>query len=363
MSRAFVLALAALVALGGLAAPAEAGPADRRPRAPGLRQGAPGLPGPGRRPNVQRGRAMLNSGMSRAATDSFRQALQHDPTNGEAHVGLGLALARNGKCNEGLPHLLEWTDALAFGPRAALVSAACLERMGEAQAAVEMDLYALERRPTLASALTRLALDADRAGDPVLRDVSVEYLWYVKAERDESLFAEAALALRRGDLELLDALALLWEREGRDVEELDRLRARAALDLDDPTGAIAIFQAHPRLRRGTGARLLNLEAGRREGLWAQSLAGIDGKQFGRLSGGEADAIRARLWVDAGELAKAAEILAEYPDEQDEEQVASRWYLARAQGDVAAMAELAATYEHLRSSPLRQLEQLIPINRR
>ncbi len=343
--------------------PRTGGPAAGAGIPKGVTPGQQGTHGPGRRPNVMKGRAMLNSGMSRSAIVSFREAVERDPANGEAHIGLGQALARTGRCREALPHLTEWTHALAFGPRAAVTTAVCLERTGEVEAAVEMDLWALARRPDLSSALTRLALDADRVGDPVLRDVAMEHLWYAKADRDESLFAEAALALRHGDLDLVEFVALVWAREGRDAEELDRLRARAALDSDDPTAALAILAEHPRLRRGTATRLLNLEASRREGLWVQALAGMQGRIFGPLTGGEADAIRARVLVDAGDLAGATEALAAYADELDEELVASRWYLARAGGDEAAMARHAEDYARVCGSPTRRLELLIPLDRR
>ena len=106
-----------------------------------------------------------------------------------------------------------------------------------------------------------------------------------------------------------------------------------------------------------------IEAGRRLGLTSQARTGLDTKVFGALAGVDADTVAVRVAVDEGQLAAAAALLAGLDAEGDEEVVASRWYLARAQGDLAACVALAREYEALRTSPLRRLEQLVPLNKR
>jgi hypothetical protein len=44
-------------------------------------------------------------------------------------------------------------------------------------------------------------------------------------------------------------------------------------------------------------------------------------------------------------------------------LASRWYVARAQGDTVAEARCAAAYAAAQPSPLRRLELLVPVTRR
>ncbi len=361
--RGLLLLVGLLLVVG---APARAGPrGEGKGRPAALGKGGPGLSGgPGRmKPGIRRGNAMLNSGMPMAAAGAFRDALERDPDNAEAHVGLGQSRARAGRCAAALEHLLPWTHALAFGPKAAMLTANCLERQGRVEEAIAMDLHALTLRPAMPGALTRLVLDADRIGDDALRQVALEHLWIVDPRRDESIFAEAALALRHGDLEVLDIMATLWAREGRDNDEFDRLQARSWLDLDDPVTALDVFAKHRRVRRGASARLLAIEASRRLGLTSQARAAIEGKAFGALTGLDADVVRIRLAVDEGALDEARRLADELGNESDEELIASRWYLARAGGDTAHATELAAQYEAVQTSPIRSLDQLVPLDRR
>jgi predicted Zn-dependent protease len=104
------------------------------------------------------------------------------------------------------------------------------------------------------------------------------------------------------------------------------------------------------------------EITRRLGLLADADRALDSRLMGRLSGADADAVQARLLVDRGRPDEAAELLAGYALETDEDLVASRWYLARARGDAAAMAAAEADYAAVRKSPLRSLDQYLPISR-
>jgi len=82
--------------------------------------------------------------------------------------------------------------------------------------------------------------------------------------------------------------------------------------------------------------------------------------MGRLTGADADAVQVRMLVDRGQLVEARTLLADYALELDEEVVASRWYLARAEGDAAGLEREAAAYALARTSPLRTLDQYVPI---
>lgn len=366
----------ALVLLG-LSAPALSGP--RTGREPGAQPGK-GRPaaavgaGPaarsrpfdpadarGRMAPLKRGNALLARGMFRLAASAFREAIAAEPDSGTAHIGLGVALARNGNCADALPEFRDWNDARKFGSRVALLAAHCADRQGDAAAAVEFSLRAWEVKRDNRTALARLALDADRLPDPVLVQVATEYLWYVNPEQDESLFVEAALALRRGDPTELDIIDTLWRREGRSDEEMNRMRARSWLDVGDPVQAYEeLKQGGSKLKRGADSRVMMAEITRRLGLLADADQALHSKLMGLLTGADADAVRVRMLVDRGQLADARALLADYEQEIEEELAASRWYLARAEGDVAAMEREAAAYAVARTSPLRTLEQYIPV---
>ncbi len=368
--------LVALVLLA-MSAPALSGP--REGKAPGAQPGR-GRPsaavraGPaaqgrkfdpadarGRMPPLKRGNALLARGMFRLAAAAFREAVAAEPDSGAAHIGLGVALARNGNCSDALPEFRDWNEARNFGSRVALLAAHCAERQGDAAAAVEFSLRAWESKRNSRTALARLALDADRLHDPVLVEVATEYLWYVNPEQDESLFVEAALALRRGDPTELDIIDTLWRREGRSDEEMNRMRARSWLDVGDPVQAYAeLKQGGSKLKRGADSRVMMAETTRRLGLLADADRALDSKLMGLLTGADADAVKARMLVDRGQLADARTLLADYELELEEEVVASRWYLARAEGDAAAMEQEAAAYALARTSPLRTLDQYLPV---
>jgi len=282
------------------------------------------------------------------------------PDDPEAHIGLGSAQARMGKCDAALEEFVHWSDARAFGARHALLAAGCASRQGFAADALAFDLIAQQRNPASRTALGRIALDAQAAGDPVVRDVAVEYLWYVSAGQDESLFVEAALALNRGDIDELDAIVDQWSREGRSVEELIRLQAQSWLDLGDPDRALQAMLVVRRIRRGEEARIILAEAQRRLGRPSEAMRQLDSPMNGRLDNAAADAVRVRVAVDQGDLAAADSLAAENQDVGDDDWSATEWYLARAHGDTAGMAAAAAAYTAAVVSPLRTLDQYLPI---
>ncbi len=353
-----------LVPLMALAGPLK-GPAAKAGSggAPRLQQGEPERPAVGSggvRPGLRRGNAYLRQGYYRAAVEAFQGVITRFPEDPEAHIGLGSAQARLGRCDAALDEFVHWSDARAFGMRHALLAAGCAAQQGFAADALVFDLVAQERYPTSRTALTRVALDAHRAGESVVRDMALEYLWYVSAAQDESLFAEAALALNRGDIDEFDALVDQWNREGRSPLELARLQAQSWLDLNDPGQAVRTFLGLRRVRRGEEARIILAESLRRMGRPSEATRQLSSLLNGTVESAAADAIRVRIAVDVGDLAAADTLAAENPDVGDEDWSATEWYLARAHGDAAGMAAAAAEYSAVVASPLRTLEQLRPI---
>lgn len=295
------------------------------------------------------------------AAAAFAEAVAAAPTSAEAHVGLGVAWARLGTCSTALDEFRDWTHSVAFGAKVGLLAAHCAERQSYTEDAVAFTLLAWEKRPDNRTTLMRLVLDADRIGDSVLSGVALEYLWYVNPDQDESLFAEAALALRQGDITSFDAIDSMWRREGRSSDEMNRMRARSWLDVGDSAAAYEeLRKGGAKIRRGADSRVMMAETTRRLGQTLDAEHALDGKLQGKLSGADSDAVLARLRVDAGRLEEAEALLLPYANEADEEIEASRWYVARAKGDTAAMAIAAAGYEANRLSPLRTLEHYIPV---
>jgi predicted Zn-dependent protease len=194
-----------------------------------------------------------------------------------------------------------------------------------------------------------------------MAEVATEYLWYVNPEQDESLYVAAALALRRGDPTEFDIVDALWRREGRSDEEMNRLRARSWLDVGDPVQAYEeLRRGGSKLKRGADSRVLMAETLRRLGLIADAERSLANKLMGSIDGADADAVKARMLVDQGRLGEARELLSGYTMEMGEDVVASRWYLARAEGNTAEMEREAAVFGEVRNSPSRALEQYIPL---
>lgn len=310
---------------------------------------------------VRRGNMLLRQGYYRVAVGVFEAAVAASPASPEAHLGLGVARARLGTCAPALEEFRAWSDSIAFGAKVALVAAHCASRQSRYDEAVAFTLTALEKRPSSRTALARLAMDADLLGDFVLRDAAIEYLWYVSPAQDEALFAEAALALRRGDLAAFDMVDAMWRREGRASEEMNRMRARSWLDVGDPVEAYAeLRKGGSKLKRGAESRLMMAETMRRLGQLVDASRALSGALQGKLTGADSDAVNARIFVDSGELDGAAKLLTGYESELGEEMVASRWYLARARGDTAEMAAEEQAFEASRTSSLRTLDQYITL---
>lgn len=315
-------------------------------------------PGSGKRP-ASSGDRLLAAGRYQEAAVAYSVEVQKNPEATAPWVGWGTALSRLGKCSEALEKLSPYAYTRPFKAETALLAARCSSRLGYADDAVYFDTLALERTPGSISARTALAVDLDRAGDYLGRDIVLEQLALVDPDRDASLFAEAAVALRHGDIDTFDMIDLLWRREGRADDELVLLRAISWLDVGDPYRAFTELHKERKVRRSNGERLAIAEALRRMSRPEDALAELDRKLFGRLRGADTDAMRARVLVDLGRDAEANAVLLPWLHTVDEELIASRWYLGRAQGDADAMADAKTRWELARSSPLRVLEQLIP----
>ncbi len=346
---------------GGGSPPPQAHPGKKRPANPADAPSARAAD-PQRaklKPRLGVARRLLQQGNNVGAVTAFRRHAEAHPDAPAAHVGLGKALARVGQCEEALDHLAPWEGTTPFGADAALAAAGCASRLGLADEAVRYDLLAVELDPTSARALTNLALDADTAGDTVARAQALAGLADLPPGTVGPWYADAVMALRAGDLDTFDVVAAGWEREHGAGGSLRTLRARAWLDLGDPVSAYQVLRQVPIFRGGSIARLLHGETERRLGHpdAAADLLDMDAEE--PFDAADADAVRARVAVDRGDLGGAADWLLGL-DPDDPEVLASRWYLARAQGDAAETERLARAYQGHRPDGLRALDTLVPL---
>lgn len=302
---------------------------------------------------------LLAAGRPRQAVQAFALEVARNPEASASWVGWGTALAQLGECSSALDKLWPYTHTRPFRADSAMWAARCSSRLGFADDAVYFDTLAIERKPESVSARSALVVDLDRAGDYVGRDIILEQLSLIDPKRDTSWFAEAAVALRHGDLETFDVIDTLWRREGRSDDEFARLRAISWMDLDDPHKAFAMMHEKRKIKRVSGDRLIIVECLRRMSQPEEALHELEKTVTGRLQGVDAEVLRARVLVDLGRLAEARQLMAPWQSIPDEEAVASRWYLARAENDPSSLTNAAAEWDAIRSSPLRTLEQLVP----
>jgi tetratricopeptide (TPR) repeat protein len=113
---------------------------------------------------------LLLRGENAAAERQLRVALALDPAMGQAHANLGVALCRQDRCDEGVPHL---ERAIAIDPTFAQAHRDLGEAYagrGQASRAVAEYLLALEAQPDDVFLINRAAWILATAPDAVVRD-------------------------------------------------------------------------------------------------------------------------------------------------------------------------------------------------
>lgn len=313
---------------------------------------------------------LLKTGSPEAQALAWERELADHPDDIGAQVGLGKALAKQGRCRAALEWLGPNTYTIPFGRDAALAAARCSIKEGFIEDALYYDQIALQEAPADVSALTLTAIHRDRYHDPVGRDAALSELMVAgKKGGDASLYAQALIALRRGDIDAFDICRTLWKRSGWGDRDLKWLEAQAWLDLDDPWSAQQTLEGSP---VGLfGGRGVAAEAMRRMGYASETISKLEDTHFQSAEGSAIDAILIRAYTDIGDTQTAQRLIAPYlsasdPDFQqisDEDILASQWYLARAQGNTRIAQHAALRWESVVESPLRRLEYLIPIGQR
>jgi tetratricopeptide (TPR) repeat protein len=136
------------------------------------------------------GEARLAVGDAEGAAEAYRQVLELDPGDPEAHLELGLHHERNGDPKGAEGHMVEAIKADPENPRALYSYASLYYAAGELLAAEELLARALHSDPQYSPALAALASVRARRGD---RAASLDYLEKAVAagERDAEHFRRA----------------------------------------------------------------------------------------------------------------------------------------------------------------------------
>lgn len=328
------------------------------PDARGPDPGATGTGVPGRR-TASAGDLFMQQGQPRQAIAAYEAELKKSDTP-PAHVGLGRAYARVGRCEPALEHFWPYLGMKAFTSEAATAAATCAARLGLHDDALIFAEYASERKEDNAAAHTTyiLSLDSQGRADLVERELGV--LASSKPDRDASFYARSVIALRRGDIADFDILMREWPTTQEQLRNRWGLIALSWLDVDDPFAAANYLTSLKRIRRTTTVRVINGEALRREGETWQAWDVFEGRFMVNEDSLDGDAVKARILADQGDLAAAEAILDGYFIGSDPDLIASAWYLAWHRRDTAAMREWRDLYVESRVSPLRNLYKLIPL---
>ncbi|MBN2798656.1 MAG: tetratricopeptide repeat protein [Deltaproteobacteria bacterium] len=289
------------------------------------------------RPGVSRGRALLKGGEYAKAQHLFQAALEKNPGDEGAMLGLARAQAHLGQCRRALDRFREARREGAWSAAAAIDEAWCHQQYGhtaQAEAALE---EAVVMSPESEQAWYRLGQVRSSLGDHQGVLDAVEALGSLTSRQGPEVLLSWD-ARDRGDED--EAWTSLWE-----LQRQQRLRPTATgtsqalilegvllLDVGEPWEASEpLLEAVKRNVQDVLAATWRAESLRRQGFPKWAIAHIDRRVLkGKLDGRSA-AIKARAQVDLGKLDKAEETLRPYRSSFDAEVLASRWYLARARG--------------------------------
>jgi len=316
------------------------------------------------RPPAQ-GMMNLQKRKYRIAASIFKQALMVRPDAYGTQTLLGQAYAGMHDCERALPLLVPNVARKAFSADAALLMSRCYDRVGNIGESIYWAEQAAVLEPVRPDVQVGLAWYKFVGHEPGARE-QIDYALSLDPENPSVIATRGLLALHVGDVDAAEeAIAELKAVPGRRLSMSFFLDALLELDLGNAVRAELLFaRSFWRDKSYVPTMVYWGEAARRQGNHQECLYVLDSVGAPGLTVREdyTRAIRARAEVDRGALAAARRLVDEALaiDPVDVEAVASAWYLARAEGDEASAAEWAERYALVNASPLRTLEQLIPL---
>jgi tetratricopeptide (TPR) repeat protein len=316
-----------------------------------------------------RGWLMLQKGHDRQAMDIFAAALERDPKNEAAQVGLGLALGGIGRCEEAMGRLNGKQASIAWDHRASLAAARCSVVLGRPAMATYYLEEAVAFDPDRVLVLVKAAWQALDAGDRESAATWSERIEALAPNSSSALLLSAHQSWFDGDHDRLFVVLMELRTQEGPLPWASLIEAWAWLDLDDPEAALNALDG----AGGGQSRALML-------LWmaeAHRRAGRPGRAIELLT-----APRARVDEDPRRMAFLLRAQLDYRMDTDPtstvadlEQAAdalvaaspgtaeatiTRWYINERSGRPDPALADAARAE-LRG--MAQLEQLAPIDRR
>ena len=309
----------------------------------------------------------MSKGRYRLAAAEFRKVLEQRPNYHKAKSGLAQALVAQGKCDEAMMWLGDIPkDKYIWNFETATAEGLCLYRLGDdsgAMAAMEEALILGGGRE--ANSWFQLAIVMMQSGDYQGSQMVLERLSRLGQSEGLVLMGYAWLAYLSSSDDLLFFLHQLENGledpgAGRVAVQYYLINGRRWLDVGDYDKAIQSFENGLR-KSFTHVRTVCWKA---EALRRNGEAHDAGYMLKRIEPTVASqlktTIEVRILVDLGRLEEAAKLLASHANPLDAEVLASRWYLARAQGDGERVERYASWWNEAWGGGNRSLEQLIPI---
>ncbi len=307
------------------------------------------------------GHARLSQGRYRLAAAAFQDVVAVQPDNGGARMGLARAWSAVNRCSDALSLLADLRAEGVWTARAAAAEGDCRWVGGDLMGAVAAYEEALWLDDRGAYGWMRLEAALRASGDVdgaiaargALLTLAAGPLVVLTAETDQAVYEarpEADALLRE-----LDSFSSLG---GAVLARIARLEGRRWLDLGWPEQAEAVLMRALRFDLGDAELAAwHAEATRRTGDPAAAAAALERPAVATQEPTAlVIAIRARILVDQGRLGEAAQVLGEVHDHP--ELLASRWYLARAEGKATAGWHQRWAHADL-GAPRRQLTHLVP----
>lgn len=320
----------------------------------------------GQNPKIEHAlaRAALHSGRKHEAVSRLQALTDKYPERPRYRRDFAEALGLVGRCDEALSIFDDLRMLSRMDARGYAAEGRCYFRIGALEASAQSMYDAALRDPSNGRRWGELAHALLRIDDVAGAQRSIELAYQVDVVMGE--LYDLRVQHELGNADEADVLIHSLRSQSWGYGELflmstyvDGLRW---LDLDDPRAALDQLvwttRRQPDNLRGAA---MSAEAHRRLGELIEAQVLLEQPQLEFIEPSPLlHHVRARILVDAGDLAAAAAEYALAGPALPDEHHATGWYLARASGDTAAMDEHAAAWRRIVRAKGRKLEQLIPI---
>jgi len=304
--------------------------------------------------------------MFQKAENAFRAGLEKRPDSANMRAGLMQAVAGQNHCAEAADLAWSLRDKKAVTAPVASSMAGCFARSEDYAEAEYWQQFALATGESKVEDWTRLALFQFRLGDDAIADASLEKAWALEPMHWRVSLVRAIVASGRGDWEAcqhaLESVDILADRD-RQIRWM--VAAQLSMDLGDLEQAFQELKHAATLGdRSPTLMALRAEAYRRAG-WLEDARRVTIAQApSNMSSLRFRLAIARVEADDGATVRPRSILKKALEAHPRMPLvlSTAWYVAWIQGQESIAQDFAARYERVRTSPLRDLRNLIPAGR-